>query len=67
MHASQVDRLFDLSYNLNTETHTRSRQMGYIIAFVLGIVVATVGFTGIAKIGDQAVDKVQVITKEAAK
>ena len=41
--------------------------MGYIIAFVLGIVVATVGFTGIAKIGDQAVDKVQTVTKEAAK
>ena len=40
--------------------------MGYVIAFVFGIV-ATVGFTGIAKIGDQAVDKVQTITKEAAK
>jgi len=41
--------------------------MGYIVAFVLGIVVATVGFTGIAKIGDSAVTHVQSITKEAAK
>ncbi len=41
--------------------------MGYIVSFVLGIIVATVGFTGIAKIGDSAVDKVQSITKEAAK
>ena len=41
--------------------------MGYVIAFVLGIVVATVGFTGIAKIGDSAVDKVQTITKDAVK
>ncbi len=41
--------------------------MGYLIAFVFGIIVATVGFTGVAKIGDQAVDKVQSITKEAAK
>lgn len=41
--------------------------MGYLIAFIFGIVVATVGFTGIAKIGDSAVDKVQTITKEAAK
>jgi hypothetical protein len=30
-------------------------------------VVATVGFTGIAKMGDSAVGKVQTITKEAAK
>ena len=41
--------------------------MGSVIAFVFGIVVATVGFTGIAKMGDSAVDKVQTITKEAAK
>lgn len=41
--------------------------MGYIVSFVLGIIVATVGFTGIAKIGDSAVSKVQSVTKEAAK
>jgi hypothetical protein len=41
--------------------------MGYIVSFVFGIIVATVGFTGIAKMGDSAVDKVQTITKEAAK
>ena len=41
--------------------------MGYIVSFVFGIIVATVGFTGVAKIGDQAVDKVQSITKETFK
>jgi hypothetical protein len=41
--------------------------MGYIVSFVFGIIVATVGFTGVAKIGDQAVDKVQSITKETVK
>jgi uncharacterized membrane protein YtjA (UPF0391 family) len=41
--------------------------MGYIITFVLGIVVATVGFTGIAKIADTGVAKVQQVSKEAAK
>jgi hypothetical protein len=41
--------------------------MGYIVAFVLGIVVATVGFTGMAKIADSGVEKVQSITKEATK
>jgi hypothetical protein len=41
--------------------------MGYIVSFILGIVVATVGFTGIAHIGDKAVGQVQQVTKEAAK
>jgi hypothetical protein len=41
--------------------------MGYIIVFVLGIAVATVGFGGIAKIGDSVVTKVQSVTKEATK
>lgn len=39
----------------------------HIIAFIAGIVVATVGFTGVAKIADTGVEKVQAITKEAAK
>lgn len=41
--------------------------MGYIVAFVLGIVVATVGFQGVAKIADAGVEKVQTITKETVK
>jgi len=41
--------------------------MGYIIAVIFGIVIATVGFTGMAKIGDSAVTKVQQVTKDAAK
>lgn len=41
--------------------------MGYIVAFVLGIVVATVGFQGVAKIADAGVEKVQSITKETVK
>ena len=41
--------------------------MGYIVSFVLGIIVATVGFTGIVQIGDSAVNKVQSVTKEATK
>lgn len=41
--------------------------MSHVIAFVFGIIVATVGFSGIAKIGDSAVDKVQSVTREATK
>jgi len=41
--------------------------MSHLVAFILGIVVATVGFTGIAHIGDKAVNQVQQVTKDAAK
>ena len=41
--------------------------MGYVIAFIMGIVIATVGFTSIAHIGDKAVNQVQQVTKDAAK
>jgi len=41
--------------------------MGYIVAFVLGIVVATVGFTGVAQVADQGVNKVQSVVKETVK
>lgn len=40
---------------------------GYIVAFILGMVVATVGLGGIAKIFDNGVAKVQEMSKEAAK
>jgi hypothetical protein len=39
----------------------------FFIGFVLGLMVATVGFSGIARIADNGVNKVQEISKEAAK
>jgi hypothetical protein len=41
--------------------------MGYVIAFVLGIFVATVGVTGVVKIADNGVQKVQEVSKTVAK
>jgi hypothetical protein len=38
--------------------------MGYIISFILGIVVATVGFTGVAQVADKGVNKVQEVVRE---
>ncbi len=40
---------------------------GYIVAFILGMIVATVGLSGVAKIFDNGVAKVQEMSKEAAK
>lgn len=41
--------------------------MSHLIAFILGIVVATIGFSGVAKVADSGIQKVQEITREAAK
>lgn len=41
--------------------------ISHLIAFILGIIVATVGFTGVASMADQGVQKVQGIAKEVAK
>lgn len=38
-----------------------------LIGFVLGVAVATVGFTGIVKMFDNGVQKVQEYSKDAAK
>jgi hypothetical protein len=39
----------------------------FFIGTVFGIIVATVGFSGIARMIDKSVDKVQDVAKEAAK
>jgi hypothetical protein len=40
--------------------------MSHIIAFFLGIFVATVGITGVASVADRGVNQVQQVMKEAA-
>lgn len=39
----------------------------FIIGTIFGILISTVGITGIAKIMDNGVSKVQEVSKEAAK
>ena len=38
-----------------------------LIGFVLGIVVSTVGFSGIAKMADDGVNKIKEVTEEQVK
>jgi uncharacterized membrane protein YtjA (UPF0391 family) len=38
--------------------------ISHLITFIAGIVVATVGFTGIAQIADKGVTKVQEVVKD---
>ena len=39
----------------------------HLVAFFLGIFVATVGITGVANVADKSVNQVQQVMKEAAK
>jgi uncharacterized membrane protein YtjA (UPF0391 family) len=38
--------------------------ISHLVSFIAGIIVATVGFTGIAQIADKGVSKVQEVVKE---
>ena len=40
---------------------------GFILGTIFGIVICTVGFSGVARMLDTGVNKVQEISKEAAK
>jgi hypothetical protein len=48
-------------------TTRRLQVKGFIIGTIFGIVICTVGLTGIARMLDSGVTKVQEISKEAAK
>jgi hypothetical protein len=39
----------------------------FIVGTIFGIAVSTIGFSGVAKIGDRAVDQTKVIIQESTK
>jgi hypothetical protein len=41
--------------------------MNFIAGVIVGIVIATVGFSGIAKMADRGVDKIKEVTIEQVK
>lgn len=41
--------------------------MNFIYGVIFGIVIATVGFSGIAKMADKGVDKIKEVTVEQVK
>lgn len=41
--------------------------MNFIAGVIVGIVIATVGFSGIAKMADRGVDKIKEVTVEQVK
>jgi len=45
----------------------KQNNMNFISGLIIGIIIATVGISGLANIADQAVDKTKVILKEHIK
>lgn len=48
-------------------THTEVSMKTFIFGTIFGIVIATVGFTGVARMLDNGVNKVKTESKELAK
>jgi hypothetical protein len=48
-------------------TFRRFKMTNLLVGFILGIVVSTVGFSGIAKMADRSIDKVKEVTIEQTK
>jgi hypothetical protein len=62
----RVDHLW-VNRFLLTSSFSESKAMGYLISFLLGIFVATVGVSGAASVLDKAVKQTQVYMKESVK
>jgi len=52
---------------INTYTQKGLEMKAFIVGTVFGLILATVGFSGLARMVDNGVSKVQDISKEAAK
>lgn len=49
-------------------THTERQNMkGFVLGTIFGLILATVGFSGIARIMDKGVDQVKTTSQEMAK
>ena len=67
-HRGWVGQGHDVSSRMDQGQNERGQEMkGFILGTVFGIVICTVGFGGIARMLDTGVNKVQEISKEAAK
>ena len=65
-HTTTIDIYTKWQYNKHLHTE-REFDMGYIISFLLGIFVATVGISGVASVADKGVNQMQNVMKDAAK
>lgn len=62
-----VDVWHSLLYNKHILTHRESFMKAFVAGTVFGLVLATVGFSGIARIMDKGVDTVKTHSQEMAK
>ena len=61
------DSIIDTTEGFYFNTHRKVDMRNFVIGTVFGLVLATVGFSGIAKIMDKGVDTVKTHSQEMAK
>ena len=62
-----VDSLVIWLYNKHLDTQKGNIMKAFILGTVFGLILATVGFSGVARMLDKSVDKVKEVTQEQAK
>jgi hypothetical protein len=62
-----MDQGQNVGIQRSTQQKGHNQMKGFILGTIFGIVICTVGFSGVAKMLDTGVNKVQEISKEAAK
>jgi hypothetical protein len=61
------DSIIDTTEGFYINTHRKADMKNFVIGTVFGLVLATVGFSGIARIMDKGVDTVKTHSQEMAK
>ena len=65
---NSIDKIDYLSYNSNcNNTYREAIMKAFILGTIFGLILATVGFSGIAKMLDKGVDTVKTQSQELAK
>ena len=67
MTSTPSDSIIDTTEGFYFNTHRKVDMRNFVIGIIFGLVLATVGFSGIAKMLDKGVDTVKTHSQEMAK
>ena len=67
MTSTPSDSIIDTTEGFYFNTHRKVDMRNFVIGIIFGLVLATVGFSGIAKMLDKGVDTVKTHSQELAK
>lgn len=59
--------VFQYTYSIEIENESEKKMTKLVIGFILGVVVSTIGFAGVARVLDRAVDTVKTTSYELSR